>query len=51
MSAWVARLATLDQLEPPKELADGRFRKIGVGARQHDIDNGPDINVVVLVSD
>lgn len=51
LSAWVARLPSLGQLDAPRQLTAGRFRKVGVAARQHERGQGPDINVVVLVSD
>ena len=50
-TAWVVLLATLDRFVPDGTLLDKSWRRVGVGVRQHDGRKGPDIAVVVLLSE
>ena len=49
-SAWVGKMVSLDQFEPPEALLDTRFRVVGLSVYQHFEREPPNIYVVVLVS-
>ena len=50
-SAWVMVLSTLDRFDPDPTLLDGAWRRVGVGVHQRRDQAGPDIQLVMLLSE
>ena len=49
-TVWTARLATLEQFEPPAEVVDAEFAWFGVGVHQDLETEGPSLSVVLIAA-
>jgi uncharacterized protein YkwD len=50
-TAWVVVLSTVESFAPDEILLDAAWREVGIGLHQRDDRNGPDIQLVVLLSE
>ena len=50
-TAWVVVLSALEQFQPDENLLGRAWRRVGVGVHQRSVGDGPDIQLVVVVSE